>query len=51
MHFPNPSPASHDLSKIIRPDYADPFYMTLALEVEEFGGIILVIDHAITRQE
>ena len=30
--FPNPSSASHDVNKIIRADYADSFYMKLALE-------------------
>jgi sarcosine oxidase / L-pipecolate oxidase len=30
--FPNPSSASHDLNKIVRADYADIFYMRLALE-------------------
>ena len=30
--FPNPSSASHDRGKIVRADYADLFYMSLALE-------------------
>ena len=33
--FPNPSAASHDLNKIVRADYADIFYMKLALEALE----------------
>ena len=33
--FPNPSAASHDLSKIIRADYGDVFYMKLALEAQK----------------
>lgn len=31
-HFPNPRAASHDINKIIRPDYADLAYMRLMLE-------------------
>ena len=34
--FPNPSAAGHDLNKIIRADYADIFYMKLALEAQEW---------------
>ncbi|QDS70773.1 hypothetical protein FKW77_003975 [Venturia effusa] len=30
--FPNPSAAAHDLNKIIRAEYEDPMYMSLALE-------------------
>jgi sarcosine oxidase / L-pipecolate oxidase len=30
--FPNPTAASHDVSKIIRPDYADSVYMSLMAE-------------------
>lgn len=33
--YPNPGGASHDLNKIIRADYADPFYMKLALEAQQ----------------
>src|SRR5687768_2949223 len=30
--YPNPRAASHDINKIIRPDYADPTYMRLMAE-------------------
>ena len=30
--IPNPRAASHDINKIVRPDYADPLYMRIMLE-------------------
>jgi hypothetical protein len=36
--YPNPSSASHGRGKIVRADYADPFYMSLALESRGMEG-------------
>jgi sarcosine oxidase/L-pipecolate oxidase len=33
--FPNPRAASHDVNKIVRPDYADPLYMKIMMPAME----------------